>query len=53
MQIIESTTDRIAELATELRDASRRLTDASNEGKQVILHQIRQIKRDIRRNSAR
>lgn len=56
MQIINPTTNRLAELETlraELAEAHWRLTRTSNEGKQVILHQIRQIKRDIQRNSVR
>lgn len=55
MQVIDPTINRPAELGTlcaELAEAHWRLAHTDNEGKHVILHQIRQIKRDIRRNSA-
>lgn len=39
-------------LKDELADAKCRLGKASVEGRPVIMHQIGQIERDIRRNSA-
>lgn len=43
--------DYIETLKDELEDAKRRLSQSDKEGRQIIKLQIRQIERDIRRNS--
>lgn len=43
--------DYVDLLKEELTDAKRRFRDANSEGRPIIAHQIKQIERDIRRNS--
>jgi len=43
--------DYVALLQDELADAERRLSEADEEGRPIIVYQIQQIKRDIQRNS--